>query len=366
MSVTTARIGILRRPGSPAAVLIMLALGHGVLVLAMPTLPVVALGVWWSSNTIAHYFLHNPFFRSQRLNRLFALYLSVLLGIPQSAWRHRHLAHHAGKPPRVRLSAQLAVEVSLIAGLWGVLLALAPWFFLTVYLPGYLLGLALCTIHGHYEHAGNRTVSHYGRVYNWLFFNDGYHIEHHASPKAHWKALPALVGDAGPASRWPAILRWLDLFNLEGLERLVLRFSWLQRFVLDRHERALRALRVHQLPVRRVAIVGGGLFPRSALLLQRLLPNAQISVIDANANHLAIARPFLQGPVELINDRYEPQRYPDFDLVMIPLAFVGDRMELYRKPPAPVMLVHDWLWRPRGASHIVSWLLLKRLNLVRR
>jgi hypothetical protein len=366
MSVATARIGLLRRSGSPAAVLIALAIGHGVLLLALPVLPVVALGVWWNSNTVAHYFLHAPFFRSRRLNRLFALYLSVLLGIPQSAWRDRHLAHHAGRPPRMRLSAQLAVEVALIAGLWGLLLALAPSFFLTVYLPGYLLGLTLCAIHGHYEHAGTRTVSHYGRVYNWLFLNDGYHIEHHADPKAHWQALPALVRDGGPTSRWPAILRWLDLFNLEGLERLVLRAPWLQRFVLDRHERALRALLVHQLPVRRVAIVGGGLFPRSALLMQRLLPNADIVVIDANARNLDIARPFLRGSVELVNDRYESQRYPGFDLVMIPLAFVGDRGGLYRQPPAPVMLMHDWLWRPRGASRVVSWMLLKRLNLVRQ
>jgi len=27
--------------------------------------------------------------------------------------------------------------------------------------------------------------------------------------------------------------------------------------------------------------------------------------------------------------------------------------------------VHDWLWRPRGRSAVVSPLLLKRLNLVR-
>jgi hypothetical protein len=28
-------------------------------------------------------------------------------------------------------------------------------------------------------------------------------------------------------------------------------------------------------------------------------------------------------------------------------------------------VVHDWLWRPRGRSVVVSLLLLKRLNLVR-
>src|SRR5262245_58782485 len=117
MSVATARIGVLRRPGSSAAMLLVLALGHGALLLAMPVLPVVALGVWWNSNTVAHYFLHEPFFRSPWLNRVFALYLSVLLGIPQSAWRDRHLAHHAGTAPRRRFSTQRAVGAALIAGL---------------------------------------------------------------------------------------------------------------------------------------------------------------------------------------------------------------------------------------------------------
>ena len=39
---------------------------------------------------------------------------------------------------------------------------------------------------------------------------------------------------------------------------------------------------------------------------------------------------------------------------------------IYQKPPAPAVLVHDWIWRARGTSLIVSWLLLKRLNLVVR
>jgi hypothetical protein len=55
----------------------------------------------------------------------------------------------------------------------------------------------------------------------------------------------------------------------------------------------------------------------------------------------------------------------DCDLVVFPLAFVGDRSALYRDPPAPIMLVHDWIWRRRGASAMVSLVLLKRLNLVR-
>jgi len=31
-----------------------------------------------------------------------------------------------------------------------------------------------------------------------------------------------------------------------------------------------------------------------------------------------------------------------------------------------VTIVHDWIWRPRGESRVVSWLLLKRVNVVRQ
>src|SRR5690349_14605462 len=93
------------------APLVLLAVGHMALLLAVPVAPVLALGLWWNSNTIAHNFLHKPFFRARSANRLFALYLSVLLGIPQTIWRGRHLAHHAGVRWQPRLSAQLAAEV---------------------------------------------------------------------------------------------------------------------------------------------------------------------------------------------------------------------------------------------------------------
>src|SRR5262249_30034891 len=152
---------------------------------AVPALPVVTIGLWWNSNTISHYFIHKPFFRSRTLNVLFSLYLSVLLGIPQTLWRDRHLAHHAGVAWRLRLTPQLLAEAMLVVALWSVLLVFAPMFFLTVYLPGYCLGLGLCWLHGYYEHARD-TTSHHGTLYNLLFFNDGYHVEHHAHPGRHW------------------------------------------------------------------------------------------------------------------------------------------------------------------------------------
>jgi hypothetical protein len=222
----------------------------------------------------------------------------------------------------------------------------------------------LCWQHDHYEHARG-TVSHYGALYNLLFFNDGYHAEHHARPGTHWRRLPAIRQAGAETSLWPAPLRWLEIFSLNGLERWVLRSKRLQRFVLDRHERAFRTL-LPALPASpRVAIVGGGLFPRSPLLLNRLLPNARLLVIDRSAAHIATARAFLNGSAEFLHASFAPEQVGGCDLVVFPLAYVGDRAALYRDPPAPFVVVHDWIWRRRGASAIVSVLLLKRMNLVR-
>ena len=82
------------------ALLAGLALAHGLLLVLVPSVPLVALGMWWNANTISHNFIHLPFFRSRTANRLFSGYLSLLLGVPQSFWKAKHLAHHAGRPLR--------------------------------------------------------------------------------------------------------------------------------------------------------------------------------------------------------------------------------------------------------------------------
>jgi hypothetical protein len=346
---------------------VALAAGHGALLLLAPPAPVVAVGLWWNSNTVSHLFLHRPFFRSRAANRLFACYLTLVLGIPQTVWREMHLAHHAGVSWKPRLSRGVLVEVALVLGLWTILLLVAPRWFLTGYLAGYVGGLALCRLHGYYEHARG-TVSHHGRLYNRLFLNDGYHVEHHAHPSAHWTHLPA-ADPAGPwqTSRWPPVLRWLDAFGLTCLERLALRSGVLQRFLLAVHERAFRDVLRDVGPVDRIAVVGGGLFPRTVLVLRRLRPAARLVVIDADPDHVRAARRFPVGDTQFVTSVYDPDRHTGFDLVVIPLAYVGDRARLYRHPPAPVVLVHDWLWRRRGArGAVVSILLLKRLNLVTR
>jgi fatty acid desaturase len=77
------------------AVLVLLSLIHGAALVVAPSVPLIAVGLWWNANTISHNFVHLPFFRSSSSNRIYAIYLTVVLGFPQSLWRDRHLAHHA-------------------------------------------------------------------------------------------------------------------------------------------------------------------------------------------------------------------------------------------------------------------------------
>ena len=371
----------LPRPASRTGretLLTALALAHGGLLLVWPSMWVIAMALWWNANTISHNFIHRPFFRTRAMNAVFSSYLSLLLGFPQSLWRARHLAHHFAHHSDHHLEHDGALgwrglrfeSLDFVAALalWGALLVFAPRFVLTVYLPGYLCGLGLCALQGRYEHIRG-TVSHYGQLYNILFFNDGYHVEHHAHPGMNWRELRKEWEVVENSSRYPAVIRWLEHVNLCALERLVLRLPVLQRFVIDRHERAFRAL-IAKLPpdhgMSRVGIVGGGLFPRTAIILRRLPPQWRLTLIDLSAENLDIARRFVAGDVEYVNKRFDPAEPCDFDLLIIPLSLVGARRVIYQQPPAPVVLAHDWIWRPRGTSVVVSWLLLKRLNLVVR
>ena len=349
--------------------LIALSLTHGALLLMTPSVPLVAVGLWWNANTVAHNFIHRPFFRDRRLNRLYSLTLSVILGFPQAVWRERHLAHHADRPAAVRLSRTLAVELLFVLGTWALCLWASPRVFAFVYLPGWALGMGLCWLQGYYEHARG-TTSHYGALYNLLFFNDGYHVEHHRLPGVHWTRLPssrmAPSVERHVVSRWPPILRWLEALSLDGLERIVLNVPVLQRIVLAWHERALRRLMPSVASARSVVIVGGGLFPRTALVLRRIRPELAITILDARQPHLDVARRFLDDRVVLRHGFYAPAQPLAADLAVIPMAFIGARRSVYAHPPARATLVHDWVWHRRGRGTVVSWLLFKRINLIER
>jgi hypothetical protein len=181
----------------------------------------------------------------------------------------------------------------------------------------------------------------------------------------HWSKLPQQIDSHSSVSLWPPLLRWLEVHPLELLERVVLISPVLQRYVVERHRRALKNLLAELPPVGRVTIVGGGLFPRTALVLRELLPSAEITIVDANPRHLEIARGMLGPTVVYRNQHYSSGGIYDSDLTVIPLCLDGDRAAIYRHPPSAFVMVHDWIWRRRGLGAVVSIALMKRINLVR-
>jgi hypothetical protein len=334
---------------------------------AWPGACTVALVLWWTGNTVAHQCVHRRFFRAVPLERAFSVWLTLLLGVPQRLWRQRHLAHHAGRAWRLRGDAQLTTELALLATLHATLAVGAPSFCLASYWPGLLGGLVLCALHGWFEHRPGVTDCR-ARWWNVLFLEDGWHAEHHRWPGRHYTELRAHPV-ACRTSALPPVLRWLPELSrarvLDALERLVLRSPWLQQRVLAAHRRALADL-LEQVPApREVVVVGGGLWPRSALLLRELLPAARIVVLDADAAHLERARPFLPPGIVLRHGTFAPGEVLDADLVVLPLALRGDRAACAAAPSAPFVLMHDWLWQRRGEGRVVAWWLGKRLNLVR-
>lgn len=84
----------------------------------------------------------------------------------------------------------------------GLFLAISWKWFLLCYLPAFFLSLVLVNVQNYYEHYGAlpentyaNSVSYYGRIYNMLTFNDGYHQEHHLRPLAHWTQMPRIRMD---------------------------------------------------------------------------------------------------------------------------------------------------------------------------
>jgi fatty acid desaturase len=212
-----------------------------------------ALSVGWNLNSIAHNFIHNPFFRSARLNRLMSLVITLALVSPQTMYRYIHLKHHAGnadlpdekgvtidplsiyqhghegKPEPVlsyvflqffrdddpfELARRIGVKrpsaarqalfefwsiVAVYGGLFLIGLLTARWPFALLVVAASYLGQCFSNLCGYYEHLGGNPdkpiawgVSTYERLYNWVFLYNGYHAEHHYRPRVHWTQMTKL------------------------------------------------------------------------------------------------------------------------------------------------------------------------------
>jgi fatty acid desaturase len=212
----------------------------------LPAFVAVTWSYCWNLQCVSHNFIHNPYFSNAWLNRAFSVLETLAIGVPHVLYHHYHMNHHWGdndrKGPdgstrdwssiyrhsrddrpepfwryclvgffRVETSAvvrtaarhhhlaQLAVETAVLAAFW-VIMAVVNWrYFAFFYLPSYYLGWVLSYAEGYLEHynaqPGNpyaNSVSSYNRLYNLLWFNNGYHQEHHWDPKTHWTRMHTL------------------------------------------------------------------------------------------------------------------------------------------------------------------------------
>jgi len=206
---------------------------------------------WYNTVVVTHNFLHTPWFAWPALNRAYAALDSINLGVPVTLCRVHHLNHHrhANDPPdrfgrtrdhsstfrfgvdgrpergltyallglfrcgtaeawREALSGderhRLLTELGACGAGLAVYLALAPGFVVLYLIPVFYAGAVLGVVTNYRQHGGHRAgpspnaVSGYGRLYNWLCCNEGYHREHHRRPGVHWTARPALREETTP------------------------------------------------------------------------------------------------------------------------------------------------------------------------
>jgi fatty acid desaturase len=190
--------------------------------------------------------LHSQsFFRWQLLNRLFGIVESIACCFSQTYYDVVHLQHHKGNSDRKDEKGETVDWLSIyrhghdgeaenpwsyvflsffrdnpaaikrelrkrgVAEVrWGntelaaavLTLSVMFWFdwryVVFFFLPFFLSRHCFSYLNGYFRHYGadpNKPiawgVSSYGKIYNWLFFYNGYHAEHHFRPKVHWTQM---------------------------------------------------------------------------------------------------------------------------------------------------------------------------------
>jgi fatty acid desaturase len=208
---------------------------------------IYSVSISWNINGISHNFIHNPYFRSPLANRLFSVMESITCCFSQIYYDVVHMQHHKGNSDRqdergdtvdwlsiyrhghdgqaenpwrytflsffrdnpAAIARELAkrgpsearwgkIELASLVSTMA-LLALLNWRYMIFFLPFMYFGHCLSYLNGYYRHYGGNPdkpiawgVSSYHKLYNWVWFYNGYHAEHHFRPKAHWTRMVAL------------------------------------------------------------------------------------------------------------------------------------------------------------------------------
>lgn len=238
---------------------------------------------WYNGLVASHNFVHTPWFKSDFLNRCYMALNSINIGLPQSHYYHEHLLHHRygndrldrygqtkdptslfacgenGQPEALvpycalglfrtdligsfkdiaRKGGAKQLSFEIVVCLMGLLayLSLSWQCFLFVILPVLYVGWVLEHLENYYEHFGGtpenkyaNSTSYYGRLYNSLFCNEGYHQEHHLRPNVHWIDRPQtrqeLQAGLDRANRvilrFPPVLAWIDHQRIAGTQATI-------------------------------------------------------------------------------------------------------------------------------------------------
>src|SRR5450432_4282207 len=206
---------------------------------------IYALMVNANINGIGHNFIHNPFFRSPLLNRLFGIVQSVACCFSQTYYDAVHMQHHKGNSDRPNENGETIDWLSIYQHghdgeaenpwryvflsffrdntgaiarelrkrgraelFWGnvelaafattlFVMFLFNWRYIVFFfLPFFYLGHCFSYLNGYFLHYGGNPdkpiawgVSSYDKWYNLIWFNNGYHAEHHFRPKMHWTKM---------------------------------------------------------------------------------------------------------------------------------------------------------------------------------
>lgn len=184
---------------------------------------------------VAHNFIHLPFFKNSSLNNIFSVLNTIGIGAPQSMYRLQHLDHHRhnnrpevdelstfrhgkdGKEENIFMYSMMGlvrtdlggyykrasknsilplIEVTALFTFFAVCFAIswkiAAFYILPSVLGGQFFAFWENYCEHHYANPYDRkrdSVSCYNRFYNLIWFNNGYHQEHHFSPQVHWTEI---------------------------------------------------------------------------------------------------------------------------------------------------------------------------------
>lgn len=229
-----------------------------------------AFSISWNINSVSHNFIHNAYFKSSVLNRMFSLLESITMGFSQTMYDYVHRQHHIGNNDRANQNGETVDWISIyqhgkngqpesalkyaflsffrddpkliVAGIRRLnpLLAEFAWFELSVVVLMFIslfliswklvlffalfhyLGHSLTALNGYYEHFGANPdkpiawgVSYYNRLFNWFWLYNGYHAEHHYRPKHHWTKMHELHVEIADKQRVAGVkvINWPQQFG---------------------------------------------------------------------------------------------------------------------------------------------------------